>query len=459
MDKGTVSVLNIRIAGKPLVCSGMIPFTPLGALSVATVLEEAGFQVNFYDYLPYARSVSSYEEDLLQFLSDKGSILAISTIFVDLPFLFPAIERLANDPERIVILGGPGVTAIGSELMKVFPYIDAVVEGEGEITVTEVIEHLLGIEKKQSISGAVIRNGNQVIVGSKRTRFNNLSGFPNPSYHLIPSFIYKKGSVASSRGCGYSCSFCSIPVVWGNKVVFKNIELLIDEMELLVSRYGITHFSIVDDVFTISDSRVKQFCQGIANRGLAITWDCFGRIELFNEYLIALMVENGLTNIYYGAESGADRVLKKINKQFTTDQALKVISATRSLCPVTASFIWGLPFESLEDFKKTLSFMEYLSKNDVEIQQSAICPLQGTPIFNTYHQDLVFSLDMLPNAIGLSVSEVRAKAELITRHPEIFSGFYQVKHHSLLKKWEIANKFGLVPSIKNNGISYKKMIK
>lgn len=451
MNRDAISLLNIRIAGKPLIDAGSQPFTPLGALYVSSALRDANFEIEFFDYLPHLRSVEVYEDDLLKFLEDKGDTLAISTIFVDLPFLLPAIERLkGEDPAKIIVLGGPGVAGIGEEIIRAFPSVDAVIEGEGEKASVEVMRQLLGLEKIHRTPGALIHKGDTVLKGQCRPRLNDLDDLPGPSYDLMPLNVYEKACISSSRGCRYSCSFCSIPTTWGNKISLRSMGKMVEEIELLVNHYGITHFSLVDDVFTLSKPRVIDFCREITGRKLEITWDCFGRIELFDPMTLALMVEHGLTNIYYGIESGSDKVLEVLNKGFDTQQAINVVNATKILCPVTASFIWGYPFESMDEFKKTLSLIEYLINNDVEIQQSALCPLPGTPLHHAYQKDLVFSIHKIPNATGLSGDELLDEIDLVNSHPDIFSGFYQLNHPYLNDKWEMADSFGLVFDSKIN---------
>jgi anaerobic magnesium-protoporphyrin IX monomethyl ester cyclase len=185
---------------------------PLGPLYIASVLEEAGCQVDFRDY-----QLTSYENPLTQksitdFLSDSEDFLGIGCFFNALPFLLPSLEKIKSEsPEKTIVLGGPGPSSVAEKLMEEFLFIDVVVKGEGEFTMKDLaLDNPLN-----QIKGIVYRSQGKVVSTPGRERIQNLDGLPYPDYTKIDLSKYTQAGVITARGCPYHCSFCEVAALWG----------------------------------------------------------------------------------------------------------------------------------------------------------------------------------------------------------------------------------------------------
>ncbi len=440
-----ISLINLRLAGTKLLNSGTPKYTPQGVVSIAQSLINHGYAVQLTDFWcsNYSSLVSGdkLEDDLVKLLFDQDSdYVAISIIYVDIPFLLPAIVRYKHQfPGKKIILGGPGVSTIGAKILNFFRCVDAVVEGEGDESIVLLLNALVCRNAKR-IPGVSYWFNNNLIEGGGVLRIDNFNKICTDAYNLLPQNEYKVASISSSRGCRYSCVFCSVPVIWTKKVVMRDIDALINEICFLKKRFGINCFSISDDVFLLDSTRVVYFCNQLSERSLKINWDCFARVESFNPLLLALMVQSGLKNIYYGVESGSPDVLKTLGKKFTIKQATEVVLLSKRICSVTASFIWGFPQETLSDYKKTIKLAQSFLYHGVEVQQSAVSPIPGTPIFSKFKKELQFSPEMIPGAVGMSGDQLNDRICFIKKFPTLTSGFYQIKHKDLGAKWKIARK-------------------
>src|SRR5699024_9517041 len=125
---------------------------------------------------------------------------------------------------------------------------------------------------------------------------------------------YSMFGIITGRGCVYRCKFCDVHGLWGDQYQRRSISNVLDEIELLVKKYGVTRLDIWDDTFIVDRKRVVEFVNGLTQRELKVNWSCFGRINLIDEELLQLMSGAGCDAIFYGIESGSQCVLDRIDK-------------------------------------------------------------------------------------------------------------------------------------------------
>lgn len=332
--------------------------------------------------------------------------------------------------------------------------MDGVVIGEGEVTFREVIRRLQDRQELSGIAGLIIRKGDDVIIGPLRHRIKNLDALPNPRYSDINLHLYDGITIITSRGCSYKCSFCDVAPMWQHKVIFRSLDSVMDEIRILRNQYGQKIMRIVDDTFVINRSRVIEFCHRIMNEHLSVKWITSGRINLMDDELIDLMSRAGLERIFFGIESGSDRILKTINKGFNRSDVKRVIAKASKFFNISASFIWGFPDETLNDFLCTVDLLTYCASMGAQCQLIALSPLAQSEICAKYRDKLLpprfrsvcgwGAIGHLAGENGCNVpSEVNA---LIHKHPDLFPGFYHVPTPDLERKIVILKQLGFQDS-------------
>ena len=108
---------------------------PLGPLYIASVLEQEGWTIDFRDYQCTSYKNPLLMENITEFLSYTEPVLGIGCYYNVLPFLLLSLERIRAEPEKIIILGGPGPTSVAESIVKQFACVDIIVKGEGENTI------------------------------------------------------------------------------------------------------------------------------------------------------------------------------------------------------------------------------------------------------------------------------------------------------------------------------------
>src|SRR4029434_600607 len=192
-------------------------------------------------------------------------------------------------------------------------YADFVVRGEGEFAFQELVDAIQaghGFEQIKNLSYLV--EGKAVHV-PERPKIPNLYVNPIPDYKLITG--WKPGgviSVATSRGCPFSCTFCSVPGMYGHAFRTHSVDRVLQELKM---HKGNMYTFFADDIFTANKKRVKELLRGMIQRDLAGRWGAQVRTETADDpELLPLMRGSGCFNVYRGFESINQRTLKPFQK-------------------------------------------------------------------------------------------------------------------------------------------------
>ena len=265
----------------------------------------------------------------------------------------------------------------------------------------------------------------------------------------------------TSRGCPYPCTFCSVAPVWNHKSFSRSASNIVAEMKQLHEETGVEMFLFQDEFFVSGKRQVMEFCAELDKSGLQVAWKAFGRVDLTDEAMMQAMADCGCVELRFGIESGCDRILETIKKGFTVSDVLELIPQAVKIFPrVDAFYVWGYPFESIEEFNQSLFQMISFRMMGVRILPSLLCLLPQTEI---YKQEIAgTTLDFCPYLFpefvftghevihGSDVvipSEHRQYYDLIIANPDIFPGFYHCDlENNVLPKLEMLRQFGFYPS-------------
>lgn len=405
---------------------------PLGALYIASALEDLGWTIDFRDF-QLALNASIYDIDAMCIALEGHERILMISCFVDmLPIVLAATERLKEQrPDTYIILGGPGPTAKAVDLVQRFSHLDAIVMGEGEATIQDWAQQFeVSAALRNEIPGMVLRDNKRILVGAERARLS-YNAIGRPAFHLVDWPHYVAARVVTTRGCPYHCSFCDVAPLWGRKATYRDLDATVEEMIELRDRYGVNNIAIADDTFVLNRDRVKEFCSILIERDANINWGCFGRINLMSGELIELMARAGCRGVFYGIDSGSPSILKLTSKELEADSIIPVLRISAQHFEfVEASFIWGYPTETLADFEATMRLASEASllAPIVNVQLHLLSPLPSSPMYKNFAGALV-----LPEAddkrwllLPGVMLDARAKdlRELVLRDPDLFPGFF-----------------------------------
>jgi len=351
---------------------------PLGLAYIASYLKSRKHYVKIFD--------SSFSLDV--FKDIKNQVHEFSPDFVVLTATTPQIDFAFKIAEYIkgmapaikIILGGFHVSALPKESIS-HPDIDIIVCGEGEITVSEIVEG----EEINRIKGVCFREGPEIKINPSRLLIEDLDSLPFPLWEQLPvkSYFYfpeKTVGVISGRGCLYNCSFCASAVINQHRYRTRSPGNFVAEIEWLGKNFGTKHLFFIDETFTSQPQRTEEICRLILKKKLLFKWTCDTRADCLTKGMLKLMKLSGCHTIRIGVESADDQVLQATGKKITLGQVERAISWARELgIKTTAYFLLGLPYETEISLAKTLNFAKKL-KTDLA-HFTMLVPLPGTRIW------------------------------------------------------------------------------
>ncbi len=361
------------------------PLPPLSLSYLASVLDREGIEVKILDFLVTRYHPRKLRQELEEY---RPQLVGATCVTLNYPIATRMLKICkAFDPTIVTVIGGPHVTFALEETLLQAPWIDAIVIGEGEKTLAELARALEEGKDFHQVAGIAFVDGGVVVKTSPQTHIENLDQIPLPSRGLLPMARYRAletpCTVITSRGCPYSCIFCSGRRMLGPKVRFRNPGLVVDEIEQIQRDFGSTQINIVDDTFTLNHHHAQAVCEEMLRRNLKIKWSVFARVDTVTEDLAQLMKRAGCEWMLFGVESADEEILKTIRKGITPDGVVQGVKiAAEAGIGVFNSFILGLPGESWDTAMKSMAFADELyRKYGAKYGFHILSPLPGTELY------------------------------------------------------------------------------
>ena len=346
---------------------------PLSLAYLSAVLERNDIDVEVLDALVEGYSWRKLRKRLSR---EKPDIIGINSL-TESRFESFKSAKIAKEslPDSTVVMGGPHVSLCAHDTLLSVPWVDIVVRGEGEITLLEICRNLgkkIGLESVQGIS---YRNEDgEVIHNSPRPLIKNLDTLPFPAFHLFPLQKYNfkldvpgEGklpaiNVITSRGCPYGCLFCATSKMYGRRWRARTPSNVVEELAYLSEKYGIRAVYFCDDTFTMNKRRVERICDLMIDQGLGLKWRCEIRVDTVDKSLLTKMKDAGCYEVFYGVESGSQRILDSVvNKKITIEQVRKASKWMDEVGMLkNPAYIVSFPDETLEEAHKTIDLMREL---------------------------------------------------------------------------------------------------
>lgn len=245
-------------------------------------------------------------------------------------------------------------------------YVDYVVRGQGEDTFVELLDVLEGRRDPRTVAGLAFRAGEEHCINPERPWRGPGEMRPPPLHkipvneYLRPTFLGRRcGVYQASIGCPYGCSFCGVISVFGSREKVEPTERTARHLAHLVDHHGMDGVHFYDNNFFVREDHAVELCERITPLGLS--WWCEARIDAmlrFSDTTWRKLRAAGLRMVFFGAESGSDEVLRRMNKQLTTAQTLELAERARrhDIIP-EFSFVLGDPHEPEAELENTLGFI------------------------------------------------------------------------------------------------------
>jgi anaerobic magnesium-protoporphyrin IX monomethyl ester cyclase len=343
---------------------------PIGLMYIAAALENAGFSVKMLDNYLMKKSVEEVKKLVKEINPAIVGITCGSATFRRCIETSKSIKEAL--PSCKIVVGGWHASYVPDSLLET-PEIDYVIMGEGEKAVTKLANCIMNGDEAEAakIPGVALKSAGKHIKNPPEF-IENMDEIPYPARHLLPLELYdrtieylnvKPADVMSiSRGCVYHCGFCETRKLWGNICRGFSPKRIIGEIKDLKKRYGTKGIYFINDNFTLRRKQTLELCELMVKEKLDLEWVCDTRVDLVDQELLAAMKSAGCKTIWFGVESGSQKVLKRIGRDTTLEQIEKAFKLCRKNGIQTAcSFMLGVPDETLEDMEASLKFAKRLN--------------------------------------------------------------------------------------------------
>lgn len=402
----------------------------IGTLILAKKAILSGYNANIVRFWELSKNLNNYyifrNEAVSNILKHKAPIVSFYCRCSDYHICIDLSNQIKHlCPQVKIVFGGPQAELIAKETLKYFPNVDFVSCSEGENTIVPFLNYVFKGYSIKDVKGLVYRDSSGSIHQNDFPHF-----LPNDYirdfhyYDLIPYSVIsnaKGTNIDVGRGCPFTCTFCSTKTFWKQKFRLRNLQDIIDEIKYLVETFGINKFCFDHDLFTVNNKKIKEFCFQIMQHKLNIQWYCSSRIDTITEELIDIMAAAGCYKILYGIETGSPRMQKIICKNLNLAKCESIVKYTLSKgLKVVASFIYGIPEETEEDFEYTFKLMQNIQKMGARTIAWRCGILNGTELFVKYNHILSLEENNVCNSSFWGYNELYP---LIENHKDVFPHF------------------------------------
>jgi len=360
------------------------PFIPLGIGYLAAVLEKNGYDVNVIDCQALKLTLKEVENELHKLQPDVVGLTSTTLTYKSALEIIKVAKKAL--PNCLTVIGGSHVTFWDDKALQECPQLDFVVRKEGEITFLELMQKLEAGQSFGDVLGITYRKGEEIVRTPDRPYIEDLDSLPFPAFHLFPLNQFNKYGniifpVMTSRGCTFFCEFCTAVRMFGRRYRMRSPKKVVDEIEYLYKKYGEKQYTFYDDAFTVDQARTEEICNEILRRGLKIKWDCETRLDMVTKELLQKMKEAGCIAVWYGVESGSQKVRDAMRKGISTQQTLNTFKWTKEAGLIAvASIILGFPGETKETAWESVKLLEKLNPDEIGIYIAT--PYPGTPMYD-----------------------------------------------------------------------------
>ncbi len=281
-------------------------------------------------------------------------------------------------PEVTIVYGGPEVTYTSIQEMERNPYVDIIVEGEGEKTFADLQQNLDHLEQIDNIT---YRQGPKLI-RQKKTAGISLDDvvFPyNDGFELLENrIIYYE----TSRGCPFKCQYCLSSIEKG--VRFRSMEKVHRELQFFLDAH-VKQVKFVDRTFNAWREHALSIMNYIIDHDQGWTNFHFEVApELIDQDFLEVLSRsrNGLFQLEIGVQSSHRKTLDIIQRRNDLEKIVQVVSQVKALenTHIHLDLIAGLPEENLHEFKNSFDYV-YEMKPD-QFQLGFLKILKGAGLYD-----------------------------------------------------------------------------
>ena len=369
------------------------PVFPLGLGYVAAAAEQAGHQIGVADLCFGRQPVGDLKRRIRAF---RPEVVGVSIRNIDnaaypltvdyLPRHREVVDAIRATTGACVVLGGSGFSLMPEQYMQALG-ADFGIQGAGEQAFVALLDALAHHRNPGNIPGLVSTRPSGHSAPAAATGLAQPAQTPDglrPARHLFNYARYIRrggcGNIQTKRGCVFKCSYCTYPLLEGNRFQLRAAADVVDEIEALHMRYGPHPMFFVDSILNFPHGHVEGICEELLRRKLSVRWSCYATPVKLDANQARLMAGAGCEGIELGSDAVDDAQLERLGKSFNADTVQQAnrncLAAGLRVCH---SLIFGAPGETLTSIRNTCRAVRAMQPTAV-IAMTGVRVYPGTPL-------------------------------------------------------------------------------
>jgi radical SAM superfamily enzyme YgiQ (UPF0313 family) len=353
------------------------PIAPIGLEYVAEAVNATGHPVEVLDLCwadDWGPAIASFFEKTSFALvgvtlrnTDDSAFTSRQSFLAEFADIVNTIRRHTH---ALLVLGGVGFSVMPEQVLQLCE-ADAGVWGGGEFALVELANRMEAKREWLDLPNLVWRgNGNCHRNPAVAPPLTNL---PPMTRRWVdnPRYLREGGQagIETKRGCPRPCVYCADPIAKGKKIQTRAPKAVVDELERLLAQ-GIDHIHTCDSEFNIPERHAYEVCREIVGRHLGdrLRWYAYCAPVPFSPELAKLMHRAGCVGINFGVDSGDEKILRRLKREFTPAD---ILNATRTCkeegIAVMLDLLLGSPGESRDSIIRTIELMRHAEPDRVGV--------------------------------------------------------------------------------------------
>ena len=364
------------------------PIFPLGLAYIAAAAANAGHEIEIADLCFGRHPLDDLRKQVLRFNPD---VTGLSLRNVDNAAYPRTIDYLCNHRQVVdvlhevsdapVVLGGSGFSILPRAYMQELDG-DWGIVGEGERSFVELLDALSKGLDPTGIAGVVAPAHDTPGLPAAPLHAQRPEHWAQGLWPARSLFDYARyvrrggtGNVQTKRGCVFKCSYCTYPLLEGNRFRVRDAVDVVDEVAALQTDYGPHPIFFVDSILNFPHGHIESICEEILRRGLRIRWSCYATPVKLDRHQAELMAKAGCEGIELGTDAVDDEQLARLGKSFNVEIAeLANRYCMEAGLNVCQTIIFGAPGETEASVRATCSALR-------KMQPTAVVAMTGVRLY------------------------------------------------------------------------------
>jgi radical SAM superfamily enzyme YgiQ (UPF0313 family) len=314
-------------------------------------------------------------------LDADPEVLGLSCYVWNVKDLLAAARRVKEQrPGTRIVLGGPEVGPVAADVLALHPWVDVIVNSEGEVPFAEILRAWSGGGSLGDVKGISFQDGNGIVKTDEARIVDDLSEIPSPHLGRYGDYTGRVICIETQRGCVFRCNFC----FYNKDFSIRNRRFDLDRVKeeiLFWLNQDVKEIYLMDPVFNLNAARAREICQFIADhnpRRVPLHAEIWA--EFVDDEMARAMRDANFHFLEVGLQTTDTTALATVERRLKLQRFIEGIEHLKRYgLYFELQLIFGLPGDTRTAFSKSLNFAMSLDPSALAVYPLMVLP--GTELW------------------------------------------------------------------------------